>query len=137
MGMTKKQWDKAGETLDSQFKTVKLKCDDYVVTLRLARITKMRLGIVVLVNDSLCGVWFNNSNLSEEARRFFPLRHKSFYSTKEKTCWKKLKFSKEYLQEHKIDLNAKTSWIDCYWPSFPALKRHFIVNNKSIELIGD
>ncbi|MCE5212970.1 MAG: hypothetical protein LLG40_15620 [Deltaproteobacteria bacterium] len=133
--MTNENWAKVEEALKHQFKIVKLKCDDYRVELYLAQVGQFKLSIGVYVNGWFKGEWFKDNNLSEEAIRFFPTHYINRYSAKEKKFWTKYPFGKKYCKEHGIDLNARKEYKGFSWKSFPALKRHFIKNNKSIELI--
>jgi hypothetical protein len=133
--MNNEAWAKVEEALKSQFKTVHLICDGYDVCLTLGRASQYKLEISVYVNGWFKGEWFKDNNLSEEAIRFFPTRYINRYSAKEKKFWLKYPFGKKYCKEHDIDLNARKEYKGFSWASFPALKRHFIKNNKSIELI--
>lgn len=134
--MTNEQWAKVDEGLKRQFHEVKLKCDDYEVALHLAQIGQFKLGIEVFVNGWFRGEWFVTDNPSEEARRFFPSHYINRYSAKEKKLYKKM--GKDLLKRLNItDLNARREYKGFCWTSFPALKRHFIANNKNIELIEE
>jgi hypothetical protein len=134
--MTKEQWAKVDERLKKQRHEVKLKCDDYEVTLNLAQISQFKLAIEVFVNGWFRGEWFVTNNLSEEARRFFPSRYINCYSTNEKKFYKTL--GRDLMMRMNItDLNARREYKSFCWTSFPALKRHFIANNKNIELIEE
>lgn len=134
--MTKEDWKKIDEELKHQFHTVHLKCDDYRVDLYLTQVGQFKLVIGVYVNGWFKGEWFKDAKSpSEEALRFFPTRYINRYSAKVKKFWLKAPFGKKYCKEHDIDLNARREYKGFSWDSFPALKRHFIKHNKSIELI--
>jgi hypothetical protein len=132
--MTNEDWEKVDEALKNQYETVKLMCDGYEVTLALQRGSRYKLSISVYVNGWFKGEWFNDP-ISDEANRFFPTRYINRYSAKEKKFWLKRPFGKKYCEENGIDLNARREYKGFSWTSFPALKRHFIKNNKNIELI--
>lgn len=134
--MTKEDWKKVEEGLKSQFKSVSLKCDGYIVSLSLRRIDTMKLGIAVYVNGWFRGEWFVKE-LSEEARRFFPSRYKAVYSVKEKKFYGHYPFGKKYCKEHNINLSEKREMKGFFWTSVTALKRHFIKHNKEIELVEE
>lgn len=133
--MTDEQWGIVDERLQAQFCTVTLKCDDYKVELRLVQISQFKLAITVYVNGWLKGEWFKTDNLSDEARRFFPTRYINYYSGEQKKIWKKM--GKRLRKEHNININERYEYKGFHWTSFTALKRHFIANNKSIELIDE
>lgn len=134
--ITKEQWDKVEKDLQSQWKTVTLKCDGYEVSLSLGQVYKMKLGILVRVNGWFKGAWLiNKDKPAEEARRFLQSRYIYRYGVKDKKLYKQL--GKKYMKEHSIDLGARMEFKSFYWSSFAALKRHFIKNNKSIELIEE
>ena len=133
--MTSEDWQSVDEDLKHQFRTVHLKCDDYEVTLTLCQVGQFKLEIIPYVNGWFKGEWFKTGAISEEARRFFPTHFINQYSIKEKKFWLKTPFGKKYCRENGINLNARREYKGYSWNSFPALKRHFIKNNKNIELI--
>lgn len=134
--MTKAEWTEVEKDLKVQFTPVKLKCDGYDVELRLVQINQFKLAIVAYINGEMRGSWFcgdNKTEQSEEAHRFYPTRYHSCYSSEEKKRYRQ--FKKGTLREWKINPDAKYAYKAPFWTSFPALKRHLIANNKSIELI--
>lgn len=133
--ITPEQWAQVEKDLQSQFKTVKLQCDEYKVTLSLGQVGKMKLGIRVYVNGWFKGEWISNESQAEEARRFLPIHYVYRYSAKEKKLYKQL--GKKYMKKYNIDLGSRMEFRGFYWSSFNSMKRHFIKHNKSIELIEE
>ena len=131
--MKKEDWTKVDEALKMQDSPVELLCDGYKVTLRLTQISQFKLAIGVYVNGWFRGEWFATGNPSEEGRRFFPSHYINCYSAKEKRAWSKV--GKKFMKECGINLKERREYKGFYWTSFSALKRHFIANNESIELL--
>ncbi len=128
--MNNEDWEYAKNQID-HYLAVKLKCDDYMLTIRVARITKFRLGIVFYVNGEVKGKWFTAD--CEERRRFARPVQKSIYTAKQKAEYKKM--GKRFLKQCDINLNKKITYYQYYWTSFNSLKRHLIKNNANIELM--
>ena len=126
--MNKEEWNDVENKLQSFFDMAKLRCDGYEVTLRLERLNQYKNAIMVYVNGVFKGEWLNGE--SEEAKRFYNKVTKTLSNSRSK-AFKKLpkKLQKELKTEYSY------SYYLPYWTSFSSLKRHFIRENKSIELI--
>lgn len=130
--MTKEDWKKVEESLDSFYDMVKLRCDGYILTLYLARYTQFKNGITVYVNGKVEGRWLVED--CEERRRFMRPVKNSVHPPKERAKLKKLS---KRLQKSSPLLNPDASFLTyrSYWTSFKALKNHLIKNNTNIELL--
>jgi len=131
--LTKEQWDTIAEQLDSLFATVYLLCDGYLVSARLARITKNQLAIVVYINGTLKGEWCqiveDPNKLCEEARRFFMPRKR------QKISAKKLKDLEKALGKRwcrKQGYYEKWIFPDAAWSSPRSFINHLKKHNQSI-----
>ncbi len=127
--MTTEQWKQIDEKLQNVLSPiVKLKIDDYEVSLALRQVSQFRNAIVVYVNGKFCGKWLAED--CEERRRFFPRKKRCLTNTNE---LKKMGIkSKNEIQKYK-----QMATYDVYssaWTSFKAMKKHFEMNNKSIEI---
>ncbi len=129
--MTTAEWKKVEEELHSLFGSVKLKCDDYMVTIALERYNQFKNVLAVYVNGEIKGSWYTED--CEERRRFFQPNMKSILSPKAKTSLKKLP------KKMKADFENRSRYVfySPYWRSFGSLKTHLIKNNKVIELIQE
>jgi hypothetical protein len=128
--MTKDEWKKVEEKMKRLHDIVELQCDPYKVKLVLSRISQFKNGILVFVNEQIKGEWLLNE--CEERRRFYRKITKSLGMKKsQKELFKKM--SKRLQKE--IMADRKYSYYSEYWTSFNSLKRHFIKENGSIELI--
>lgn len=130
--MTSEEWKKVEERLKSLHDIVKLKCDEYEVSLALGRVSQFKNEILVYIGGVFKGAWLSIE--CEERRRFLREVSKSTYSRKQKEHFKKL--SKKTQKEIGIDINRTYSYYMPTWTSFNALKRHLIKNNANIELIN-
>lgn len=117
--MTPADWKTVETRLGLEYHPVELLCDGYRVRLELQRIGKMRLAITFFINGWQRGAWLLDD--CEERKT------KDMYRS----------FPKWMLKELQIDLNEKRAFYGVYWKSFGGMKRHFIKNNKSIELIAE
>lgn len=128
--MTAEQWKKVEENLQFLFSPfVKLKIDGYEVSLALRQVSQFRNAIVVYINGEFRGKWLSED--CEERRRFFPCKKRCATNTNE---LKKLGVrSKKEIQKWK----EKATYNEYFsaWTNFKAMKKHFEMNNKSIELL--
>lgn len=128
--MTKEQWKEVDEKLKSIFCYVKLKCDDYTITIALRRLSQFKNGIFVYIDGKIEGKWLMND--CEERRRFYRKVTKSLGMTKkQKELFSKMskKLKKEIMSDRKYTYYSE------YWTSFGALRRQLIKENSNIELI--
>lgn len=130
--MLKDEWSRAQEALKSLFSFVKLKIDGYEVTLSLVRVDTYKNAIAVYVNGVFKGEWLMKD--CEERRRFLQRKERSLLSQKQKSSWSKL--PKKLQRELNEKYDRKYEYYSSHWTSFNALKKHFISNNKNIELIS-
>jgi len=132
---TKEEWQQVEERLQRLLCPVTLRCDGYEVGLTLSPINQFRNAITVSVDGWFRGVWMLIEEGSEEGRRFFPTRRKAVWREAEK---KRLirACGKREAEKH-FDFNKRLECRDPCWSSFNSLKRHFIANNESIELINE
>lgn len=70
---TKEQWAEIERSLRSLHDRVNLRCDGFVVSATLGRISTTRLAIMVWVDGRFCGGWLSSGSDAPEAR-FYPLR---------------------------------------------------------------
>ena len=134
MPITNAQWDQIEKKLGSLYNRVTLRCDGYKVSLGLRQISTYKNAITVYVDGNLKGAWLLSKNDSEERRRFFPLYKKSIRTQKEQRRAIRI-FGKNEASDRGYFKQFEHT--QPYWSSFRSLKRHFIANNKSIELIDD
>lgn len=129
--MTKEDWNKVKEALESIFRIAKLRIDDYEVSIALRRYGVYKNVIAIYVNEKFEGKWLCED--CEERRRFCRKREKSLLSSKQKKNLSKL--SKKTQKELLMDRKTTFIYYEPYWTSFNSLKKHLIDNNKCIELI--
>jgi hypothetical protein len=129
--LTPEEWKQIEEKLKLTYNTVKLKVDDYVISIALRRITQFKNALVVYVNGQIKGEWCNKE--CEESRRFYRKVTHSVYSKKKKEVYMKL--SKKLRNDLSIDIDKKFSYYLPDWTSFKSLKKQLIEQNNSIELI--
>ncbi len=128
--MTKEDWAKAQEALNSMYQIVRLNADGYEVALQLVRVSAYRNAIAIYIGNVFKGEWIMGD--CEERRRFVQKKERSLLSPKEKAKFKKLpkKIQKE------LDIDRKYEFYQTHWSSFGALKKHLIANNKDIALVS-
>lgn len=127
--MTPEQWRKVDVELMLPWGRVELRVDGYAVVLGVAQLRPRRYVIVVYVNGYFRGEWMlkKGDQWPEEARRFLPLkRRRVFPESRLKGVPKRVAAE---LRRESFEMRGY------YWSSIGALKRHFIANNTSIELV--
>lgn len=122
-------WKDIEQSLKELYRSVKLICDGYELTLVLQRIGQFRNAIAVYIDGKINGKWMIED--CEQRRRFYCPKSKSFYSKKDMADFKKI--SKRIFKE--VQAKNKYVYYEPYWTSFRSLKNHLIKNNKSIELV--
>lgn len=128
--MTTQEWDEVEKELNSIYSRVKLKCDQFEISIMLTRVNQFKNALLVYVNGQIKGEWMLKE--CEESRRFFRKVTKSNLSPKKK---------KEYLKlprklQMELGLDKTFSYYTAEWKSFKALKKQLIAQNESIELIS-
>jgi len=123
--MTTEEWIEVQEKLKGFYDIVKLKIDEYEVSIVLERIDQFKNGLIVYVNGK------HLTEDCEERRRFYRPVTKSILSAKQKKSFGKL--SKKVSAE--LESKTKYTYYSYYWTSFGGLKKHIIKNNSSIEVI--
>ncbi len=130
--MTKEEWAQAEKALQGFYSSVRLKVDEYEVTLILERVSTYKNMIMVYIGGEFKGKWLAED--CEERRRFFSKKARSLLSAKQKADFKKLpKRTQKDLSARYNNLTYET--YSPQWSSFSALKKHFISNNQQIELV--
>ena len=100
--MTAEEWNRAGEALKIQYKTVEINADGYNLKLSLTRISEFKLAIMSYINDK-----FEFKILvedCEERRRFCYKSTRSLMSAKQKKAFSKWpkRDQKQFLEEHNL-----------------------------------
>lgn len=80
--MNNEEWKQAESALKNMYTTVRLRCDEYELSLRLERINTYKLAIVFYINGAFKGKWLMED--CEERRRFFNQVEKSVLTAKGK-----------------------------------------------------
>ncbi len=122
-------WKDIEQRLKELYRSVKLVCDGYELTLVLQRIGQFHNAITVYIDGKIDGRWMIED--CEQRRRFYCPKSKSFYSKKDMADIKKI--SKRMFKE--MQAKNKFVYYAPYWTSFRSLKSHLIKNNESIELV--
>lgn len=127
--MTSEDWKIVEFTLLSPFSSVKLKIDNYNVSIVCEQEKPLHYCFVVYIDGIFKCKWLMED--CDIRRRFYQQHTKSMLNSKQK---KQLKHESKYVRE-KIKKNMSCKYYLPYWKSFKSLKSHFIKNNDSIELI--
>lgn len=131
---TKEQWKKVEQDLDSLFRPVYLKCDEYYVRYALVRM-KNKLVIDVYVNGFIKTEWYGdikNDNPHEEAIRFWRPTTRSKYTAKELKRWEKIQGKREC---RKRGMYEKRVFPWPWWNRPRPLIAHLKKHNTDIEII--
>ena len=128
--MSNEDWEYVKNQIN-HYLGIQLKCDEHLLTLRITRISELKLAIVFYVNGKFKGEWLMND--CEERKRFFRPVNKSVYTAKQKKGFKKL--GKRYLKQNNFDPDKKITYYQFYWTNFNSLKQHLIKNNTNIKLV--
>lgn len=131
--MTTEEWKEVDQKLKSFYSTVKLKCDEYEISLRLEMLDQMKNGIMVYVGGVVKGGYILED--CEERRRFYRPITKSAMSQKQKKNLQKLPKKTQKMLIKELNLDRTFVHYSLYWTSFNSLKRHLIKNNTNIELV--
>lgn len=134
--MQQQDWDDLKEQMNCPFGRMKLKCDQFEVTLSQEVNSKSRKWVTtVYVDGVIKGAWCfagdNGEPLHEEARRFMRKVSKSVFNAREVEGYRKAlgkKRAAEIAARRHVYFRAD-------WTSFNSLKRHLLANNQAIERI--
>lgn len=139
--MTKQDWQYIKDHWGLPYVTIKLKVDEYNVTLQ-CRQDKMKLVMAVFVNGEIKGkdlLPVSGKALSETepewtevARRFWQTKTKTMHSQKE---IKKLERDLGKTFCKRMDIYSKHWYKYPWWCSFNSFKRHIVKHNNNIELV--
>lgn len=132
---TKEQWDEIAAKLDRFYSHVFLRCDGYLVSANMERVSANRLAIAVAVNGyHLKGEWLpiNGREMSEEARRFLRPAKKARMSQKELKSWERLIGKRECRSRGYYEPRI---WPDPFWPRPRPFIAHLKKHNQSIEVL--
>jgi hypothetical protein len=130
MSMTKEDWAEVERKATSYFSSAHLMIDGYKITLRLVNVGKLRMAIMVYVNDRFNGSWIQNQLEGQElCRRFFFRKTTHWMSlSKLKKCgYRGQRLRDEY---KKCEVGSHTP----LWDSWSRLKAHLIRENKEISV---
>ncbi|ENX20170.1 hypothetical protein F892_03093 [Acinetobacter vivianii] len=122
------------EQLNSQLKTVNLKCDEFKISLALERF-ELKLIVGIYVNDKLEGKWFTKPE-DYPFTKYLPVKRKNRYSPLKKQKIIKL-YGKRRAYKEFPDLDEV---IERPWPFFNtsrAALNHLLKVSDSIELIKE
>lgn len=123
--MTAEEWKKAENDLLTFGYPIKLKVDEYEISLVLTR-ENMKMYIVLFVNGEFKWQWIHED--CDIRKRFMcPSKH---CLVKQKDLDRVTKSKKK---QQKIKTNNTYTSYSPYWTSFKRLKSHLIKNNTSIE----
>lgn len=133
--MTTEEWKKVEAELNSLFRGVELKCDEYEVIYKVTRTDTFKFTIMTYIKDEgeykFCGSWLTNKE--EKVKKLCRRKTMSYYSTKTKKHYIEI-FGKREAKK-RIDFDEKLEYYTPYWTNFNSLKKHLLKNNKSIELV--
>lgn len=133
--MQQQDWDDLKAQMACPWGHMKLKCDQFEVTLAQETDSKSRKWMTsIYVGGVLDGKWCQAENgepLHEEARRFFRKVERRVYSAKRVEEYRKL-FGKR--EANKLTAERYVYFLP-HWSSFNSLKRHLLANNQAIERI--
>ena len=128
--MTAEDW----KTVDKALKSVllpgvKLLIDGYEVTLTLCQKSQFKSAIAIWINGSFKGKWLAED--CEERRRFLCCKKRTLVKEAD---YKAYGIRSKKAKKELADRYAYEEWFS-YWTNFNKMKKHFIDNNKSIEIL--
>lgn len=134
--MQQQDWDDLKAQMASPYGYMRLKCDQFEVSLGQEVDSKSRKWVTsVYVDGVFKGAWCfaddNGEPLHEEARRFMRKVSRSVFTAKEIEDYRKAlgkKRAAEIAARRYVHFRAD-------WTSFNSLKRHLLANNTRIERI--
>ncbi len=134
--MQQHDWDDLKQQMASPYGYMKLKCDQYEVTLEQRVDSKGRKWETwIFVDGVIKGEWCkpdeNGNPMFEETRRFLRKSSKAYFRAKEVE-----QYRKAFGKRRAAEIAAKRHiWFNADWNSFNSLKKHLLANNTSIERI--
>ncbi|HCA5335492.1 TPA: hypothetical protein MW296_000131 [Acinetobacter baumannii] len=134
MALTKEQKDFILKQLNSQYSSVKFKCDEHEVSLSLERIDTLKLAICVYVDGISKSIWLHKPEEHKQSK-FYPTRYKSYYSAKKRAELIKT-FGKRWVKEH-FDIDAKFEYKLPFFNTAKSALSHLIKVSNDIELITE
>lgn len=126
--MTKDDWKTAEKQATELFGHVDLMIDGYKITLRLEPYNSYRNVIMVYING-----YFRGNTLfddCDERRRFYREVSRSLLPSKPPKG-----IPRKYWDKRRSERTYKSYYP--FWTNFTELRRHFVKNNSSIELIRE
>lgn len=129
--MTNDDWKAVEKELSYVFGSVELLIDGFTVVLKVEQSGNLKFAIHPYVNGFFKGEWLTQK--TEQCTRFMrPVQVAVYKPSEVKRLTQKL--SKSAVKECFPNIDKKFTYYQWGWPSFAPMKRHFIANNKSIEL---
>lgn len=134
--MQQQDWGELKEQMASPYGVMKLKCDQFEVSLVQQADSKSRKWqTTIYVDGFIKGQWClsdeSGNPKHEEARRFLRKTSKAIFSAKQIEGYRKVFGKREATK-----MAAKRHvWFRADWSSFNSLKKHLLANNTSIERI--
>lgn len=113
---------------------VALICDDYNVLLRTVHIKPRRGAIIAYINGKHLGKWLIED--CEERRRFFRETSRYLHSTQTRRLMRKALGGAQCSKENLARINERFVSYSGFWFSAPALLRHILRHNRSVELVN-
>lgn len=128
--MTKEEWEKVNESLQSVFiGGAKLEIDGYEVYLKLMQVSQFKNAIAIYVNGAFKGKWLLED--CEERRRFLPCKTRTLVTQADIKAYGIR--GKKQIQAFKDRYQYQV--YSTMWTSFSAMRKHFEANNKEINLL--
>lgn len=128
---SKAQWAALEQQLAGAYGQVKLRCDQYELTLQVVPVGARRYEIQPYVNGFWRGIWLSKDKTTgawpDEAVRFFRPVSRPMHSVRMRKLLKKLD-GKKYVE-------ARHDYYKSSWTSFAALRRHLLKHNHTIEVL--
>lgn len=128
--LSKQQIEAAAEELNTG-NHLRLNCDGYDITLRIARL-KMRLVIVIYINDQLDPKWLTEHEQHPESK-FLRSSFKSIYSSAKKTRLIKM-YGKRAVKKIVPNLDAKLEFKVHYFTTALSALKHLNKVSNSIAI---
>jgi hypothetical protein len=130
--MTKNEWLQVEQQLSSPYGCVELNVDGYRLLLQVRQCKPLKFMIFPYVNGEFKGAWLISE--CEEQKRFLRPRKVPIYkpAAKKRMTDGLSKSAIKRMWGDRLDETLTT--FEWGWPTFGALQRHLVANNKSIEL---
>ena len=130
--MTNEDWKHIENKLSYVGSQIHLEIDGYSITLMVEPYKKLQNCIAVYVNGKIKKDWVFQD--CEIRRRFYQKHTKCLVKIDRKKLEKASKDVKKMVEEYRKEHTYE--YFEPYWMTFNKMKRHFIKNNVSIELIN-